>query len=347
VAALAASMPELVMPRRAYGADLGDRVSLTSWPNYHDPKNFDKFTAATGVKVELTVFGSNEEMYAKLKAGGTGWDAFVPTNYTIENYVAADLIEPLDLAQIPMFDPSTYTDQRFTQPGTVNGKVYAVHKDWGTTGYCVNTAKVSEPMTSWKDFWDQTQGKYSGRVTVHDYQLTTIGNALKYYGYSFNSNDEKQLAEAEKLLLAAKPHLFAITSDYQPAMRNGDAWLAIAWTGDAKQLHKDIPAITYVIGKEGGEIWSDFYAVPKGAPHRAAGYALINFLLTPDVNKDEVLFHGYPVADKRVLDLLPPEMLKDTIMFPAAEELTPLEFGAAATMTNPARAEIMARFKSA
>ena len=96
------------------------------------------------------------------------------------------------------------------------------------------------------------------------------------------------------------------------------------------------PSIIYVIGKEGGEIWSDFYAVPKGAPHRAAGYALINFLLTPENNKNEVLFHGYPVADKRVLDLLPPEMLKDTIMFPAAEELTPLEFGAAATLTNPA-----------
>ena len=262
VAALAASMPELVAPRRAYAGNLGDRVALTSWPNYHDPKNFDKFTAETGVKVELTVFGSNEEMYAKLKAGGTGWDAFVPTNYTIENYVAADLIEPLDLSLIPMYDPSTYTDLRFTKPGTVNGKVYAVHKDWGTTGYCINTAKVPEKMTTWKEFWDATRDKYSGRVTVHDYQLTTIGNALKYYGYSFNSNDAKQLADAEKLLLDAKPHLFAITSDYQPAMRNGDAWLAVAWTGDAKQLHKDIPSIIYVIGKEGGEIWSDFYAVP-------------------------------------------------------------------------------------
>ena len=60
------------------------------------------------------------------------------------------------------------------------------------------------------------------------------------------------------------------------------------------------PRDHYVIGKEGGEIWTDFYAVPKGAPHRAAGYALINFLLTPEINKDEVLFHGYPVADKRV-----------------------------------------------
>ena len=60
-----------------------------------------------------------------------------------------------------------------------------------------------------------------------------------------------------------------------------------------------------------------------------------------------MLAHGYPVADKRVLDLLPPEMLQDTIMFPAAESLTPLEFGAAATLTNPTRAEIMARFKAA
>ena len=130
-------------------------------------------------------------------------------------------------------------------------------------------------------------------------------------------------------------------------MRNGDAALAVAWTGDAKQLHKDLPEIIYVIGKEGGEIWSDFYAIPKEAPNKKAAYALINFLLEPDINKNEVLFHGYPVADKRVLALLPPEMLKDEIMFPAAEALAPLEFGAAATLTNPARAEIMARFKSA
>jgi spermidine/putrescine transport system substrate-binding protein len=40
-------------------------------------------------------------------------------------------------------------------------------------------------------------------------------------------------------------------------------------------------------------------------------------------------------------------MLSDPIMYPAAEALSPLEFGAAATLTSPARAELMARFKSA
>ena len=138
---------------------------------------------------------------------------------------------------------------------------------------------------------------------VHDYQLTTIGNALKYFGYSFNSIDEKELAEAEKLLLDGKPHLFAINSDYQPSLRNGDAWMSVCWTGDAHAAEaRHARRCEYVLGKEGGEIWTDFYAVPKGAPHREAAYALINFLLDPEVNAKEVLAHGYPSADKRVND---------------------------------------------
>src|SRR3546814_2369283 len=82
-------------------------------------------------------------------------------------------------------------------------------------------------------------------------------------------------------------------------MRSGEAWLTVCWTGDGKQLHTDMPEIEYVLGTEGGELWSDFYAVPKGAPHRAAGYALIDYLVTPAVNAKEVLFHGYPSADSR------------------------------------------------
>lgn len=345
-AVMASAMPQL-RPRRAWAqGELGDRVSFATWPNYHDQANLDAFTAETGVTVDMAVFGSNEEMLAKLQAGGTGWDMFVPTNYTISTYVELGLIEPLDLSLLPNYDPST-VDSRFAEAGTVDGTVYAVSKNWGTTGYAVNTAKVDDDMTTWKQFWDLTMDKYSGRTMVHDYQLTTIGNALKYFGYSFNSIDPNELAQAEELLLKVKPHLFAISSDYQPSMRSGDAWLSVCWTGDAKQMNNDMPEIKYVLGKEGGELWSDFYAVPKNAPHRAAGYALIDYLVTPEVNAREVLAHGYPSADSRTNALLPKEMLEDPILYPAAELLNALEFGAAATLTDPLRAEIMARFKAA
>ena len=346
-AALGAAMPGLRAGPAFAAGDIGDRVILATWPNYHDPANFEAFTEASGAHVQVNVFGSNEEMLAKLQAGGSGWDVFVPTNYTITTYVGEDLIEPLDTAMLPNYDPGNY-DARFAEAGSVDGKLYAVPKDWGTTGYVVNTEHTDGvKMTSWKQFWDMTRDSFSGRTMVHDYQLTTIGNALKYFGYSFNSVDEAELAEAEKLLIDAKPHLFAISSDYQPSLRNGDAWMSMAWTGDGKQLNTDMPEMAYILGTEGGEIWSDYYAIPKGAPHRDAAYALINFLLDPEVNAREVLAHGYPTADSATNALLPADLLNDPILYPAQDLLTALEFGAAVTLTDPNRAELMARFKSA
>lgn len=346
-AVLASAVPAL-MPRRSWAqAGIGDRVALATWANYHDPANFEAFTAATGAEVQVNVFGSNEEMLAKLQAGGSGWDVFVPTNYTITTYVDQDLIQPIDTARLPNFDAASF-DPRFAGPGTVNDTLYGLSKNWGTTGFAVNTTHTGGTTpTTWKEFWDLTKTTFSGRTMVHDYQLTTIGNALKYFGHSFNSIDAKELADAEALLMEAKPHLFAISSDYQPSMRSGDAWMTVCWTGDAKQMNRDMPEIVYVLAKEGGELWSDFYAIPKSAERLDAAYALIDFLLTPEINAKEALFHGYPVVDARVNALLPAEVLNDPILYPAAELLNALEFGAAATLTDPARAELMARFKAA
>ncbi len=345
-AVMAGAMPMLAGSRKAFAGSIGDRVSIATWPNYYNPENFEQFTKDTGAKVQISVFGSNEEMLAKLQAGGTGWDVFVPTNYTISTYVELDLIQPLDVSRLPNFNEK-YLIKRFIEPGTVNGKLYAVPKNWGTTGFVLNRKKIKSNPTSWREFWDLTKTDASGRVMVHDYQLTTIGNALKYFEYSFNSVDPKELADAEKLLIDSKPHLFAINSDYQPSMRSTDAWMSIAWTGDGLQLNRDIPEIDYVLGKEGGELWSDFYAIPKSAKRLDAAYAFINFLIDPVVSAKEVEVHGYPVPDDRVTALLPKEMTENPIMYPAKELLDALEFGAAITLTDPLRAEVMARFKSA
>ncbi len=343
-AVLGSAVPGL-RPRKAYAA-LSGTVNFTTWPSYFAQENLDNFTKNTGVKINVAVFGSNEEMLAKLQAGSTGWDVFVPTNYTISTYKELGLVEALDLKRLPNYDPTTQ-EQRFTAEGVIDGNVYAVPKDWGTTGFVYNSKSVTQKPASWKEFWDLTQGALTGRVMVHDYQLTTIGNALKYFGYSFNSNDEKQLAEAEKLLIACKPHLFGINSDYKPSLASGDAWMSVCWTGDAVQLKRDMPEMEYMLGKEGGEIWSDFYAIPKSAPNPDAAYALVDFLLTPAINAIEVQAHGYPSTDSRCNALVPKEMLENPILYPASEALSPLEFGAAATLVNPLRAEIMARFKSA
>ncbi|WP_445678786.1 polyamine ABC transporter substrate-binding protein [Radicibacter daui] len=332
--------------KSAYAADLGTRMSIATWPNYHDPATFENFTAATGVAVDVNVFGSNEEMLAKLQAGASGWSLFVPTNYTISTYHKLDLIEELDLSKLPNFSSAT-ENPRFTKEGQIGGKTYAVPKNWGTTGFSVNTSKIKTKLTSWKDFFEIIQTEADGRGMVHDYQLTTIGSALVSLGLDFNSIKPEDLAKAEELLIKVKPHLFAINSDYQPSMRSTDAWITMCWTNDGDQMNRDMPEIAYVLGKDGGEIWTDYYAIPKDAPNKAAGYALLNFLMDPKVAVKEHIANGAPTTDSRVMSLLPPEVTADKIVYPDEAALTPLEFGAAVTLTDPGRAELMARFKSA
>ncbi|MEP9374324.1 spermidine/putrescine ABC transporter substrate-binding protein [Mesorhizobium sp. KR1-2] len=344
--ALGGAMPGL-FTRPAYAeGELGNQLSIATWPNYHNTEVLQEFTDKTGVAVDVNVFGSNEEMLAKLQAGSAGWSMFVATNYTISTYKQLDFIEPLDLAKLPNFDMSAQ-NQRFANEGMVDGVVYGIPKHWGTTGFILNTARVDPTIATWKDFWDRAMTDYTGRAIVHDYQLTAIGMALKYYGYSFNSVDPNELAKAEELLMKAKPHLFGITSDYQPPLRNGDAWMSLCWVGDAKQLNRDDPNMLYVLGAEGGEIWTDFFVIPKDAPHREAAYAFLNYLLDPAVQVREAEVAGYPLTDKRAVGLQPAEVVNDPILNPAAELLSALEFGAAVTLTDPNRAEIIARFKSA
>jgi len=346
MAVLGTAAPSM-WPRKAQAfGDLGDRLVFSTWPNYQNQVNLDEFSKMTGVHIQVNAFGSNEEMLAKLQAGGTGWDVFVPTNYTISNYVELDLIQALDLSRIPNYDGSA-NDPIFAGPATVNGKVYCVPKNWGTTGFVVNTKKIKSGPKSWKDFFDVTMGAGSGHTILHDYQLTTIGGALCALGYSFNSIDTKELAAAEELLIKSKPHLFAITSDYQPGMRSGDAWMSICWNGDGTQLKNDLPEMDYVVATDGGEIWTDFYAIPKEAPHLNAAYAFINFMQDPYVQARDASVHGYAPTDSRAIALQPNSLGSDPILHPAAELMSGLEFGAAQTLTDPTRAELMARFKSA
>ncbi|WP_454286500.1 polyamine ABC transporter substrate-binding protein [Rhizobium arsenicireducens] len=330
----------------AAAQDLGQHVNLSSWPNYHDPATFEAFTAATGVAVHLSVTNSNEAALERLQSGAADWDLFVPTNHTISTYVGLDLIEELDLTRLSNYSAASQ-NLLFTWAGQVSGRTYAVPKNWGTTGMAANTNKLRTHIASWKEFFDTAMNEGSGRTVIHDYQLTTIGSALVSLGYSFNSIVPAELAEAEKLLLEVKPHLLAIDSDYQATMRAGDAWLAMCWTNDGLQLNRDIPEIEFVLGKDGGEIWTDYFAIPKAASNKVAAYALLDFLMDPTVAVKEHIANGAPTTDSRVLALLPKEIRSNPIIYPDEAALTPLEFAAAVTLTDPGRVDLMARFKAA
>ena len=61
------------------------------------------FQELTGIKVNYTTYDTNESMYAKLKSGGASYDVIVPSDYMIGKMVNEDMLEPLNMANIPNF----------------------------------------------------------------------------------------------------------------------------------------------------------------------------------------------------------------------------------------------------
>jgi spermidine/putrescine transport system substrate-binding protein len=326
-------------------ANLGTELTLATWPNYHDEEVLAEFTANTGVAIDVQVYGSTEEMEAKIRAGNSGFDIVVPSNYAIEGWVKDSLIEPLDYAKLPNFVKEDWNplfmDQAFDK-----GNAVSIPKNWGTTGIAFWTSRVQPEVTSWKQFFEVAGTTYKGKALIVDHQISSFGSAAVALGYSLNTIDPTEMAAVEQMLTALKPNLFAISSDVQPPLRAQDTWLSVAWTGDGVQVGRDNPEAKYVVASDGGELWIDSFTIAADAPHREAAYAFLDWITQPEQAARETEFCLFPHANDKATALVSEEVRNNPVIYPPADALDNLEYAVNATYNSPERAESWARIKA-
>ena len=76
-------------------------ISVYNWGEYIDMDVLKQFEEETGIKVKYDTFGSNEEMYTKVKNGGGNYDILIPSDYMIERLIANDMLAELNYDNIP------------------------------------------------------------------------------------------------------------------------------------------------------------------------------------------------------------------------------------------------------
>src|SRR5512136_890978 len=76
-------------------------LSLYTWSDYIKPSLVRRFEKEQGCRVVLDTFESNEAMYAKLKAGATGYDLLTPSSYMVSLMYAQGMLRRLDHALLP------------------------------------------------------------------------------------------------------------------------------------------------------------------------------------------------------------------------------------------------------
>jgi spermidine/putrescine-binding protein len=247
-------------------------LNIFVWTEYIPQDMIECFELVYGVKVNRDEFSANEEMYAKISAGGSNYDLTQPTGYIVPLMIRQGLLQELDMSQLPAvenFDPS-YMDLSFDP-----GNKYSLPYQAGTQAIVVNTETVENVPTSWADLW---KPEYAGRMVFLDDSRATIGLTLLTLGYDVNTTDPAQLEEAKNKLAELVPAIKLFDSDSpKTALIAGDVDLGMTWTAEALLAQQENPAIEYIYPTEGAIVWQDNWVMVKDAPHADAAYAWLNY----------------------------------------------------------------------
>lgn len=252
-------------------------LNLFVWTEYIPQDIIDCFELVYGVQVNHDEYSANEEMYAKLSAGGANYDVVIPTDYIVPLMARQGLLQKLDKSKLPMgnFNPS-YLDLPFDPDNE-----YTIPYQAGTDAIMVNTETVSDLPTSYADLW---KPDYAGRMVFLDDSRAVIGFTLLTLGYDPNTHDPAQLDEAKARLAELVPNVKLFDSDSpKTALIGGDVDLGFIWTGEAVLAQEENPALQYVYPSEGPLVWQDNWAIPVSAPHTDAAYAWLNYNQQPDI----------------------------------------------------------------
>ncbi|MBR1921650.1 MAG: spermidine/putrescine ABC transporter substrate-binding protein [Kiritimatiellae bacterium] len=307
------------------GGKDGGELHIYTWSDYIAPELIAGFEKALGVKVVVDTFDSNEAMYAKLKAGGTGYDVMMPSSYQVAQMAREGMIDPIDHAKCPNvrknFDPSfaaQIIDPEFK---------YSVPYTVTYTGFMYAKDKVPEgaAVDSWQILANPAM---KGRVTLLDDIREVIGAGLMSLGYSINSTSAEEIDAAVEQVLKWRANSRKFDAEsYKTEVAGGSTWLGHGYSTDAIQViagdeeegMEPRDDIGFALPKEGFTVAFDEMVVAKDAKRKDLAFAFINYVYDGEVAKVnmEYLCGANPVKpgielldeDYRKIVILDPEVL--------------------------------------
>ena len=288
-------------------------LHLYTWADYIKPELVQQFEKENNCKVIIDTFDSNEGMYAKLKAGATGYDVITPSSYMARIMFLQDMLMPLDHALLPNL---VNIDPEYLRIAIDPAMKYSVPYMITYTGIGYLKDQVNDVQPSWKMF---ARPELKGRMTMLNDMRETIGAALKYLGYSLNTIDDAQLAAAKAVVIGWKKNLAKFENEqYKTGLASGEFLLVHGYSGDILKVQEENEQVEFIIPAEGFSLASDDLVIPKAARNAGLACKFINFLHAPAVAAANTEFITYLCPNSTGYALLSAEIRNNPGIFPDA-----------------------------
>ncbi len=303
----------------------GNELRLYIWSEYIDPAIIKSFEQKFNCKVFVDLYESNEEMTAKLLAGGVSqYDIVVPSGYAVKSMIQQELLKKIDKTKIPNLKN---LDPKFDKlPSDPNGD-YSVPYQWGTVGIYYRTDKVKD----FKPTWQMVLGNDpKGTFILMDSTREMIGSVLIALGKSPNTTNKADIIAAAQALLKTKKNKDFKGFEGGIGGKNqviaGAAAMAVTYNGDAVRGMTDNPNTAFVNPEEGGLIWVDSMGITAKAPNAELAYMFVNYILDPQIGAQLSNFNRYPTPNAAAIPFITPEDLKNPAIYPSEATKSKLQF---------------------
>lgn len=302
------------------GKPLENHLEIFNWSEYDDPSTYKKFMALpdeakAGLKIHETYYSSNDELLAKLNAGGTTYDVIAPSQNAVAQLIQENKLLKIDPALIPNL---ANLDPKFLKPSYDPTGEYHVIKDYGITMFFYNNTIITEKPQTMHDFYELLP-KYGGkgRTNLLDGAEEVVPLALGALGLDVNTDSKSDFSKVSDFLMSIRKGVTTITSSsYIDDAIAGKIILSQGWNGDVRRIvqgRKKQGDITAVIPREKSEIWSDNWCIPSTAPDPVAAHAWINWLCTPSTAVTEMEYHNYNIPIAAAQAKLPASLKNDPL----------------------------------
>ncbi|HMB77141.1 MAG TPA: extracellular solute-binding protein [Kiloniellaceae bacterium] len=272
-------------------------LHLYNWSNYYPPELLEKFEAETGIKATIDAYASEEDLLAKLQAGGGGYDVIFPGPTTLGTMIEKGLVEKIDANSMSNFQNVLGPFQTLSVDAD---RSYSAPYMWGTTGFTYDPAMVPGGMLeeSWAEIFEP-KDELKGNIAMLN-EMSDVWNAAAYYtGVDKCTEDPMEAQKILDVLMAQKPSVKVYSNDGTiDRMSAGEVAVHMQWNGAAHRVKKNKPDVVYVYPKEGVTFWTDTMAVPSNAPNKEAAKQFINWMMLPENAAAASNFTGYSNAIK-------------------------------------------------
>ena len=260
-------------------------LRVLAWPGYADPDLVQVFEQRYKVKVEVSIVGSDDEMWSLLSSGqGANFDVFAVNTAELQRYIDSGISVPLNPADIPNTARQLARFGNLPEiPGiTRDGRAYAIPYTYSEMGLIYDRKAFRTPPNSFSVMWDK---RYKGRVLMyqgssHNFSLAALELGVRdpfHIAASDFNRLSRRLVELRRNVLT----FYAQPEEATQLYKTNHAVLLFGNYGaqQVQMLQKAGADIGYVIPKEGALAWLDCWSLSKGVRNRKLAEDWIDFTL--------------------------------------------------------------------